>query len=61
MKLYNIFYDCSEYYHEVTTDNPQKWIEEHNKSRRADGEMEESLDDFDGVEITPIIFNKEKL
>ena len=40
MKLYNIFYDCSEYYHEVTTDNPQKWIEEHNKSRRADGEME---------------------
>jgi len=59
MTLYNIFYDYgNEYYHETTTDNPKKWLEEHNKERIADGEMEESLDDFDVVEITPIIFSK---
>jgi len=60
MTLYNIFYDYgSEYFHEATTDNPKKWLEEHNKSRVADGGLAESLDDFDVQEITPIIFNKE--
>ena len=60
MKLYNIFYNYgNEYYHEATTDNPQKWLEEHNRRRVSDGGDVESLDDFDVVEITPVIFNKE--
>jgi hypothetical protein len=60
MELYNIYYDYgNEYYYEITTDNPKKWLEEHNKKRIADGEMEESLDEFDVVKITPIIYNKE--
>ena len=60
MTLYNIFYDYgNEYYHEVTTDNPKKWLEEHNRRRIAEGSDVESLDEFDVQEITPIIFNKE--
>tara|TARA_Y100001963_G_scaffold27031_1_gene36850 strand:- start:3138 stop:3326 length:189 start_codon:yes stop_codon:yes gene_type:complete len=60
MELYNIYYDYgNEYYYEVTTDNPKKWLDEHNKRRIADGEMEENFDYFDVVKIVPIIYNKE--
>tara|TARA_Y100000310_G_scaffold197379_1_gene197489 strand:- start:329 stop:511 length:183 start_codon:yes stop_codon:yes gene_type:complete len=59
MKLYNIFYIYEGYEYQATTDNPKKWLEEHNKQRKFDGEIEEFADDFDVVEITPIIFNKE--
>ena len=60
MKLYNIFYDYgNEYYHETTTDNPKKWLEGHNKQRIANGDDVEKFDDFDIVEITPILYNKE--
>jgi hypothetical protein len=31
---------------EVLTDNFDKWLEEHNKSRIADGEVPESADEF---------------
>ena len=63
MTLYNIFYTYggAVYEYEATTDNFGRWLEEHNRQRRADGEMEESLDDFDVVGITPIIYNKEKV
>ena len=58
-QLYNIFYDYeNEYYHEAITDNPKKWLEEHNKRRIAEGANIEKMDDFDIQEITPIIFNK---
>tara|TARA_Y100000310_G_scaffold173416_1_gene173582 strand:- start:1097 stop:1291 length:195 start_codon:yes stop_codon:yes gene_type:complete len=64
MKLYNIFYiDYPDYTpkYECTTDNPQKWLEKHNKDRVAEGELVEKADEFDVKEITPIIFNnKEK-
>ena len=61
MKLYNIFYDYdNEYHYEVTTDNPKKWLEKHNKDRVADGQLVEMADEFDVREITPVILNKEK-
>lgn len=59
MTLYNIFYTYEGYEYEATTDNPKKWLEEHNRRRVAEGEMEELVDVFDVEEITPIIYNKE--
>ena len=62
MTLYNIFYiDYPDYTpkYECTTDNPNKWLEKHNKDRVADGQSVEKADEFDVREITPIIFNKE--
>ena len=31
---------------EVITNNPEKWLKEHNESRIADGNEPEELDDF---------------
>jgi len=45
---------------ECVTDNFEKWLEEHNKDRIADGEMEENADEFDVEPISIIIYNKEK-
>ena len=63
MKLYNIYYEDTTYgdepSYECTTDNPKKWLEEHNKQRIADGNDAEKMDWFDVQEITPIIYNKE--
>ena len=60
MKLYNIFYIYRlEYSYEATTNDPQKWLEEHNKQRILEGADPDKIEDFDIVEVTPIIFNKE--
>ena len=45
---------------ECITDDFDKWLEEHNKDRKADGEMEESKDEFDVEPISVIIYNKEE-
>jgi hypothetical protein len=41
---------------EVVTNDFDKWLEEHNKNRKADGEMEEKADDFSVEEVTPVIY-----
>ena len=46
--IYSIYYvdsDGSKYL-EAITNSPEKWLEEHNKDREADGNDEEYLDDF---------------
>ena len=64
MKLYNIYYKggqivgIDEDAYECTTDNPDKWLSEHNKQRIADGEHIENIDEFRIDEIIPILFNK---
>ena len=62
MKLYNIFYIDTTYgdkpSYECTTDDPNKWLLEHNKDRVADGNEPEYVDDFEVVETTLLIYNK---
>ena len=63
MKLYNIFYINLKYgdlSYEGTTDNFEKWLEKHNKSRIKEGDDIEKADCFESQEIYPIIFNKEE-
>ena len=45
---------------ECITDDFDKWLEEHNKDRIADDEMEENAYEFDVEPISIIIYNKEK-
>jgi len=45
---------------ECITDDFDRWFEEHNKSREEEGEMEEKEDEFDVIEMCPIIYNKER-
>ena len=63
MKLYNIYYEDNTYgnnpSYECTTDNPQKWLFEHNKQRMADGSDTEKMDDFKVEEINVLFYNKE--
>ena len=65
MKLYNIYYKGGQIVgmdddsYECTTDNPQKWLFEHNKNRMDDGNETESVDDFRVEEIDVVLFNKE--
>lgn len=42
---------------EGVTDNPKKWIENHNKDREADGQPREEKDEFDFDTINISIFN----
>ena len=63
MKLYNLFYIDDKYgdlSYEGTTDNFEKWLEKHNKSRIKEGDDIEKADCFESQEIYPIIFNKEE-
>jgi hypothetical protein len=63
MKLYNVFYIDDKYgdlSYEGTTDNFEKWLEKHNKSRIKEGDDIEKADCFESQEIYPIIFNKEE-
>ena len=60
MKLYNIFYvgyGANGRCYEDTTDDFKKWLECHNLEREED--CQEDKDDFDVVEITPIIYKQE--
>ena len=63
MKLFNVFYIDTTYgdppHYEGTTDNFEKWLEKHNKSRIKEGDDIEKADCFESQEIYPIIFNKE--
>ena len=63
MKLYNVFYKnsvhCSKDY-ECTTDNFEKWLEEHNARRIADGNEEENANDFKIEEINTILYGRNK-
>lgn len=43
---------------ECITDDFDKFLEEHNKDRIADGEEPEGRDEFDVEPISPIIYNK---
>ena len=35
---------------QAITDNPKKWLSEHNKQRKADGNPSEKLSDFEIIE-----------
>tara|TARA_Y100001963_G_C6637930_1_gene379483 strand:- start:422 stop:625 length:204 start_codon:yes stop_codon:yes gene_type:complete len=64
MKLYNIYYEDNTYgddpIYECTTDNPVKWLKEHNKQRISDGNDVEKMDYFKIEEINVLFYNKEK-
>ena len=62
VKLYNIYWYDS-YGNKsliVTTNNVDKWLEENSKQRIANGELPESLNDFEIEEVQTIIYSKEK-
>ena len=60
MKLYNIFYkgdsNGNPPCYEATTDNFEKWLEEHNSHREKD--FQEDADDFEVEEISLYLYNK---
>ena len=61
MKLYNVYWhDGTKRHHVVTTNNVDKWLEENNNQRIADGEESESLNDFEIEEVETVIYSKEK-
>ena len=62
MKIYNIFWiDChGQKNYLATTNNLDKWLEEMNEQRIADGLEPESLDDFEIEEADSYIY-KEKI
>mgnify|MGYP003662368286 CR=1 FL=1 len=43
---------------ECITNNFDKWLDEHNRGRIADGEEPETKDEFDVEQISPIIYSK---
>ena len=45
---------------EGTTDNPDKWLEEHNKERASQNELIESKEEFEFLPTTPHIYKEEK-
>jgi len=60
VKLYNIYWhDGTKRHHVVTTDDVNKWLEENNNQRIADGEESESLNDFEIEEVETVIYSKE--
>jgi hypothetical protein len=64
MKLYNIYYRGGQIIgqpddkYECTTDNPKKWLGEHNKRRATDGEIIEDISEFRLEEISVLFYNK---
>ena len=64
MKLYNIYYDQEkgdQPIYQGTTNNLDKWLEEHNKLILEDGNTfiePETLDDFIIEEVDSYIFNE---
>tara|TARA_Y100001963_G_scaffold47704_1_gene67121 strand:+ start:415 stop:612 length:198 start_codon:yes stop_codon:yes gene_type:complete len=62
VKLYNIYWYDSYGNRSliVTTNNVDKWLEENSKQRIANGELPESLNDFEIEEVQTIIYSKEK-
>ena len=62
MQLYNIFYIDDTYgeppCYQCTTDNPKKWLKEHNKQRIADGNNADKLEYFDIKDVCLLTYNK---
>jgi hypothetical protein len=56
---YNARYECDPDAKSIegVTDNPKKWVEEHNKEREADGQSREEFDEFDFDSIPVLLFN----
>ena len=65
MKLYNVYYKggliCGQPndHYELTTDNVEKWLEEHNLGRKAEGSSVEDIDDFRVEEVFIKTYNME--
>tara|TARA_Y100001963_G_scaffold46492_1_gene65506 strand:- start:43 stop:249 length:207 start_codon:yes stop_codon:yes gene_type:complete len=58
MKLYNVYWhDGTKLHDVVTTDDVNKWLEENNKERIANGEESESLSDFEIHEVQAMIYS----
>ncbi len=61
IKLFNVYYDYdNSMTYETTTDNFDKWLEQHNKQRIADNEMPEDKDEFEVQEVSLILFDEVK-
>ena len=59
IQLYNVYYDYdNSMTYENTTDNFEKWLEQHNKQRIANGEMSEDKDRFKVKEESLILFDE---
>ena len=62
-QLYAVYYNftgwnCRPRELECITDDFDKFLEEHNKDRVADGNDPEGRDEFDVEAISPVIYNK---
>ena len=66
MKLYNVYYKGGQIcgqpddHYELTTDNVEKWLEEHNAGRKADGQSIENINEFRVEEVFIKRYKKEK-
>ena len=61
IQLYNVYYDYdNSMTYETTTDNFDKWLEQHNKQRIADNEMTEHKDEFVVKNASLILFDEDK-
>ena len=59
IKLFNVYYNYDKSMsYEATTDNFEKWLEQHNKQRIANGEMSEDKDQFKVKEVSLILFDE---
>jgi len=56
---YNAKYECTPNAKSIegVTDNPEKWVENHNEEREADGQSREEFDEFDFDDISVLLFN----
>ena len=61
MELYNLYWYDSYGNRSLmdTTNNVDKWLEENNKQRIANGEEAERLDQFEIEEVEAIIYSEE--
>jgi hypothetical protein len=59
IKLHNVYYNYdNSMNYETTTDNFEKWLEQHNKQRIADNQMTEHRDEFEVQEVSLILFDE---
>lgn len=57
VRLYNVYYNYdNSMTYETTTDNFDKWLDQHNKERVADGSMPENKDEFEVKEASIALF-----
>jgi hypothetical protein len=59
IKLHNVYYNYdNSMNYETTTDNFEKWLEQHNKQRIANGEMSEGENEFEVKDASLILFDE---